>query len=258
MASQRGDTVSILVTPSRSGRVLQWTVASWMMNAALTGLAGVCVLAILGGAAIGRSVILGDRLRQAELQVDSLRTQCERIELLERRMSEMAELDAKIKFLAGMDSYQSVEPTGPAVSADAGSGAVPSAPHTAPHRGPISRRFGETADGGQPHPGIDIPGKVGTPIVAAGGGRVIESRLDPQLGNLVVIDHGEGLTTRYGHASELLVQPGDEVGEGAVIARLGNTGQSSAPHLHFEVLHNGQPVNPEAFIEEYRARTRAK
>ncbi|MBK8229154.1 MAG: M23 family metallopeptidase [Candidatus Eisenbacteria bacterium] len=258
MASQRGDTVSILVTPSRSGRVLQWTVSTWVINSVLAGLGGVCLLAILGGAAIGRSVVLGDRLREAELQVDSLRTQCERIELLERRVNEMAELDAKIKFLAGVDSYQEVETAGPMATADDGVGASPSAPRTAPHRGPISRRFGESADGGQPHPGIDIPGRVGAPIVAAGGGRVIESRLDPQLGNLVVIDHGEGLTTRYGHASELLVQVGDDVGEGTLIARLGNTGQSSAPHLHFEVLHNGQPVNPEAFIEEYRARTRAK
>lgn len=98
------------------------------------------------------------------------------------------------------------------------------------------------------HEGVDFPGDVGTPIVAAAAGVVIVSEVHPGYGNLIEIDHGKGLTTRYAHCSKLLVPPGAFVKRGQRIAELGSTGRSTGPHLHFEVRSNGRSVNPNNFL----------
>lgn len=98
------------------------------------------------------------------------------------------------------------------------------------------------------HEGVDFPGDIGTPIVAAAAGMVLVSEIHPGYGNLIEIDHGKGLTTRYAHCSKLLVQPGAFVRRGQKIAELGSTGRSTGPHLHFEVRSNGASVNPNDFL----------
>lgn len=94
------------------------------------------------------------------------------------------------------------------------------------------------------HEGVDFPGDTGTPVFAAAAGMVIVSEVHPGYGNLIEIDHGKGLTTRYAHCSRLLVQPGVFVRRGQKIAELGSTGRSTGPHLHFEVRRRGQPERP--------------
>lgn len=98
------------------------------------------------------------------------------------------------------------------------------------------------------HEGVDFPGEVGTPISAAAAGMVIVAEVHPGYGNLIEIDHGKGLTTRYAHCSRLLVQPGVFVRRGQKIAELGSTGRSTGPHLHFEVRANGASMNPNNFL----------
>ncbi len=94
------------------------------------------------------------------------------------------------------------------------------------------------------HTGVDFGASYGAAIHAAGGGTVILAHYSSGYGNCVVIDHGNGVTTLYGHCSALLVSVGDIVHQGQTIARVGATGMATGPHLHFEVRHNGVPVNP--------------
>jgi murein DD-endopeptidase MepM/ murein hydrolase activator NlpD len=98
------------------------------------------------------------------------------------------------------------------------------------------------------HSGLDFAAPMGTPIMAAAGGRVVFAGFKPDYGWSVDIEHGNGLTTRYGHASRLRVQVGDLVEPGDTIADVGSTGRSTGPHLHFEVLRLGAATDPKAYL----------
>ncbi|MET0186153.1 MAG: M23 family metallopeptidase [Achromobacter sp.] len=98
------------------------------------------------------------------------------------------------------------------------------------------------------HEGLDFSAPPGTPILAAAGGVVVESSFHPSYGNMVEIDHGDGLMTRYAHAQALLVKRGDLIERGQLVARVGSTGRSTGPHLHFEVRLAGQALDPKLFL----------
>ncbi len=98
------------------------------------------------------------------------------------------------------------------------------------------------------HQGVDIASQYGNKVTATGSGVVLEAGHWDYLGNLVVIDHGFGFTTRYGHLASIIVKPGDRVKRYQVIGYVGNTGRSSAPHLHYEVWYYDKPLNPMNFI----------
>ena len=99
------------------------------------------------------------------------------------------------------------------------------------------------------HEGIDFPAEVGTPIVAAASGKVILAETQREYGKMIELDHGNGLVSRYAHASTLNVHEGDLVVRGQRIAAVGSTGRSTGPHLHFEVRLNGVPQNPARFLQ---------
>lgn len=125
-------------------------------------------------------------------------------------------------------------------------------PSTTPVAGPVGSGFGFRTDPftgrGALHTGLDFPADVGTPIVAAAGGMVVTTEVHPGYGNMVEVDHGNGLVTRYAHASKVLVKTGDLVKRGQAVAQVGNTGRSTGPHLHFEVLVDRVPQNPARFL----------
>jgi murein DD-endopeptidase MepM/ murein hydrolase activator NlpD len=89
---------------------------------------------------------------------------------------------------------------------------------------------------------------VGTPITAAAGGVVVNVQHHPAYGQMIELDHGNGLITRYAHTSKILVKQNDLVRRGQPIALVGTTGRSTGPHLHFEVLVDGVPQNPVKFL----------
>jgi murein DD-endopeptidase MepM/ murein hydrolase activator NlpD len=115
-----------------------------------------------------------------------------------------------------------------------------------PVHGPVTSGFG--VRWGRMHEGIDIAVPVGTPVVAAAAGTVIAAGWLGGYGNLVVIDHGNGLATAYGHNSSLAVGVGQTVAQGQVISYSGNTGHSTGPHVHFEVRVNGAAVDPVGYL----------
>jgi len=98
------------------------------------------------------------------------------------------------------------------------------------------------------HKGLDIATRSGTPVIAPADGLVVFAGREGGFGNMVVIDHGYGITTRYGHNSSLEVKLGQKVKRGDMIARVGNTGRSTGPHVHYEVAVNGVSVNPSRYI----------
>jgi murein DD-endopeptidase MepM/ murein hydrolase activator NlpD len=117
-----------------------------------------------------------------------------------------------------------------------------------PIAGWISSGFGQRTDPftGDPafHQGLDISAEHGTPIHAPADGVVDHAGFNGNYGNLVMLDHGFGLVTRYGHLSRFSVVPGQQVQRGEVIGFVGSTGRSTSPHLHYEVLVNGRVTNP--------------
>jgi murein DD-endopeptidase MepM/ murein hydrolase activator NlpD len=129
--------------------------------------------------------------------------------------------------------------------------APPSTPAGAPHfiwpvSGPITSPFGMRW--GSLHPGIDIGVPSGTPVHAAAAGKVVWCGWESGYGNLVVIDHGGGYATAYGHNTRVAVSCGSEVAQGQVIAYSGCTGFCTGPHVHFEVRVNGTPVDPLGYL----------
>ena len=98
------------------------------------------------------------------------------------------------------------------------------------------------------HKGLDIANREGSPIIATADGVVVSTGPKGLLGNMVRIDHGHGMVTRYGHLSKMLVKRGQAVKRGDKIALMGNTGRSTGPHLHYEIHLNGIPVNPQKYI----------
>jgi murein DD-endopeptidase MepM/ murein hydrolase activator NlpD len=115
-----------------------------------------------------------------------------------------------------------------------------------PVSGPVTSGFGWRW--GRMHEGIDIAVGSGTPVHAAQSGRVIVAGWMGGYGNLVVIDHGGGLSTAYGHNNSFAVGSGQSVSQGQVVAYSGNTGNSTGPHVHFEVRVNGSPVDPLGYL----------
>lgn len=99
------------------------------------------------------------------------------------------------------------------------------------------------------HEGLDFTAEKGTPIYAAADGIVSQAESTPDYGNIVKVDHGSGLETRYAHASRVLVKPGERVEKGQLIAEVGNTGRSTGAHLHFEVRLNGVALDPRKYLQ---------
>jgi murein DD-endopeptidase MepM/ murein hydrolase activator NlpD len=166
--------------------------------------------------------------------------------LLSKVSSDRADLEEHTGALAAESAalaarIRGVQSTAPTTgSAPSGAGFI------WPVSGPLTSTFGPRW--GRMHEGIDISGSTGTGIAAAAGGSVILAGWQGGYGNLVVVDHGGGLSTAYAHLSSIAVGVGQAVGQGSVVGGLGNTGNSTGPHLHFEVRINGGAVDPLGYL----------
>jgi murein DD-endopeptidase MepM/ murein hydrolase activator NlpD len=128
-----------------------------------------------------------------------------------------------------------------------------SLPDLWPVNGRVSSKFGYRLDPftfrRSYHKGIDIAASYGTSIKASASGKVILAGSYNELGKTVIVDHGNGITTVYGHTSKVLVKKGQTVKKGAVIAKVGSSGRSTGSHLHFEIRINGEPIDPFKYLD---------
>ncbi|ACL19197.1 murein DD-endopeptidase MepM/ murein hydrolase activator NlpD [Desulfitobacterium sp. LBE] len=129
-------------------------------------------------------------------------------------------------------------------SASRGSGLVPAL--VRPYGGYVSSYYGYR--GSEFHTGIDYAGSSGDPFVAAAAGTVVAAGRQGNYGNCILVDHGNGIQTRYAHASKILVKVGQSVSQGETIGLVGSTGRSTGSHLHFEIIVNGDTVNPANYV----------
>jgi murein DD-endopeptidase MepM/ murein hydrolase activator NlpD len=190
---------------------------------------------------------------------------------IEKSFKRNQELTARLAKMAGVDlesltgqpriNFDSLAPmakveTDPAIAPEVESLMTPEQllqshmPHGRPLFGWITRPFSAVDDGeGGQHTGIDFAVKEGTAVAATASGVVSFAGWDDYLGNLVVIDHGNGYLTSYGHNREILVKKEDKITRGEVIALSGNTGRSTAPHLHYEIMKDGTPIDPAPYLD---------
>jgi len=123
-----------------------------------------------------------------------------------------------------------------------------------PVRGAVNSEFGRRPspweEGTEFHPGLDIAADTGTPVHAPAPSSVVFAGRQPDFGLTVILEHGRDIRSIYGHLSKVLVSTGQTVGRGQLIALTGNSGKSTGPHLHYQILVKGQPVNPRAYLWE--------
>ena len=117
-----------------------------------------------------------------------------------------------------------------------------------PVTGIISSRYGDRESRSSGHGGLDIAAPLGTKIYACGDGTIVQAGPYGGYGNLVIIDHGNGVQTYYGHCSKIYVKKGQTVKSGENIAAVGSTGDSTGPHLHLEIRMNGNTINPQKYL----------
>ncbi|MFO8173762.1 MAG: M23 family metallopeptidase [Gemmatimonadota bacterium] len=218
---------------------------------------GVLVLAIMAASwwFLALEATRGWRL---EAVVDSLEGERAQVLALARRMEEVEAGYEHLRSLFG----PSADPVAPdlwlppsGISGSRGTGTNPASEESLPAVWPLTEPGFITqpliqGSGGRNHPGLDIAIPTGSYIRAAGAGRVLRGGEDPIYGRFVVLDHGGGYQTVYAHASMILVDRGETVRRGEVIALTGSTGQSTAPHLHFEILLEGLPLDPISMVEQ--------
>ena len=195
-------------------------------------------------------------------RVTGLEAEVARLEAEQAKVAELAENLARaeeqyeqVRRLLGVEGARSPQEVAlpplrgddaPAVATVAQAGRLSAWPLTQPGFITQGREGGE----GATHPGLDIAVPADSYIRAAGAGTVSDAGVDEIYGQYILIDHGDGLASMYGHASRLFVEPGDPVEQNQVIALSGSTGRSTAPHLHFEIRRNGEPVDPLAYVRQ--------
>jgi len=196
----------------------------------VSGLAGLPVPKTKEIAAVGGPLVASRELSMQELQDAMVGFE----QLATQRNTSLSELESQ---LFDLKLKRMMTPTQkPVVGAEVGSG--------------FGWRMDPFSGRSALHTGLDFAASTGTPILAAAGGVVVEQVTHPEYGNMLEIDHGNGLVTRYAHASKILVKKGDLIKRGQKVAEIGSTGRSTGPHLHFEVWVQGVPQDPEKFLAQ--------
>jgi murein DD-endopeptidase MepM/ murein hydrolase activator NlpD len=272
----RGPGYTVMVHRDGSLKSREFHLPLWLLRAG--AIAGAVILVAVGVIVVAYGPIVAAAAREPLLSA-----QVTRLTRENRRVAELAaaldDAEARYAQLRGMLGAQIGTP--PATGGTAGPGGEerlyvapplvarapadrgdsgtttevgPSAPHLWPLAVPSYRTRGMVGANSpqESHPGIDLAVPVGSDVLATGGGLVREAGQDSAYGLFVLIQHPEGYQSMYGHLSRLLVARNDAVQAGQIIALSGNTGRSTAPHLHFEIRRGGKSIDPLTLVREGR------
>jgi murein DD-endopeptidase MepM/ murein hydrolase activator NlpD len=267
----RPDGYTIIVHKNGALASRQVRVSAWLARALLITAITVIVVVAVIVAAYGPILAAAAREPFLQRRVAQLTRENQRVEELAAALSQAEARYAHLRGMLGArlpaasrdtSQYASGEERlyiappilarAPVRTADSAAEVGPSVPHRWPLSVPSFRTRGMVS-GSQSeelHPGIDLAVPEGSDVRASGGGTVEAAGNDSSYGLFVLLRHPAGYETMYGHLSRLLVTRGDDVRAGQVIALSGNTGRSTAPHLHFEIRHNGRSVDPSTMVRE--------
>ncbi len=270
----RKESYAVTITSTASSHVTQFRVSRVMVV-----VAGIAI-GLLFLALVTAGLLLGYLLREAgaahQLRSENLymRRELARVVAFEDRVAQLDSTRRAVLKVVGVEEppldpvlesraeqtreapsgeYQGVQPGGAVSAADLRE--MTSTLVQMPLSGPQTREFGPLPDTGLFHLGVDIAGETGAPVVAPGDGLVTFIGSDEILGKVLVISHGPRIQTMYGHASKILVGLGDYIITGQTIAEVGNTGRSSAPHLHFETHCRNLAIDPALVFSTLRPGT---
>lgn len=261
MKAGRGVTVVIQrdgATRSRTVRLPVWTLR-------LGALAGSVLLIALGLVAVLYLPIVraAARVPGLERQVARLQADNAKVRQLSAALDSVELRYAQVRSMIGADivrdplAFAAPLPLAPAIVARVpGESVTPAAGAGAPRSWPLDEpgyvTRGQVGAGGgdEAHPGLDIAVPVGTLVRASGGATVNQVGEDPEYGYFVLLEHPDGYQSMYGHLSRIIVTAGSTVQRGEVIGLSGNTGRSTAPHLHFEIRQGGTALDPRTMVKQ--------
>ena len=236
-------------TDARHGLRMRVWVLKLIVAALIALLIGIALFFSFYGQVLTRAAMAG-KLKEENEQ---LRRYQFKVQLLEENLKEARRLVNRLTELAGIDFEFTELPDDSTLFAsfDAPSAAILTRdagpdltwPSGLPMQGFISQDF-EIESQEHYHPGVDIACAEGTPVLTTAAGTVVFADYDSTYGHLIVVQHSDTVMTLYGHNSEILVEAGQKVMAGSRIALSGNTGKSTAPHLHYEVRVNDEPIDP--------------
>jgi murein DD-endopeptidase MepM/ murein hydrolase activator NlpD len=269
--SQRGVTIVVQVDGDLNTR--QFRLPLWAFTVGKWAAVLVVILLALFFAFAGPLTRSAGRVPGLEREVARLRVENSRVQELATALNHAEASYQDLRRMLGIRAGDVAKPGAPAGAAPAastqdlmtapavvartpGGSPVYETGASAPSHWPVdvtgfvTRGQVRHGDQSEAHPGIDIAVAVGTQIRASGGGTVLMAGTDTAYGLFVLLRHPGGYESMYGHASRVLVREGDEVTAGQVIALSGNTGRSTAPHLHFEIRREGRSLDPLTLVKE--------
>ncbi len=275
MAKRRRRQLSVLVIPDDGSRTLEFKLSYWLLWATVGAVGVLLVLVVIGGGFYWKARTWEQAAQAFKRENTRLKSEVERVEELAQMMGYMKQVDQQLRHMLSSrvnlaPAAYSVPPTSPPVLSGvevseqittvvgrfAPRFQEPLDPRWTPSSWPISRSVGwvtaefEERSGvlQNQHLGIDIAAPEGTVVRATADGVVVVAGVSEVLGQMVAVDHNGVFLTRYGHNSILLVSDREDVRRGQPIALVGNSGHSSGPHLHYEVLEGGGHQNPRQYL----------
>lgn len=255
--------VTVIVQPDAKLASRTYRLPVWLLRLGAAAVATLLAALALGLVLYGPIVRTAARVPGLERDLAGLRADNAKVQKLAAAVDSVESRYTQLRQMIGADivrspvAVSSALPVAPPLrSRGAAAGSRYETGPTEPHHWPLDEagyltrgRIGDDSNT-EAHPGIDIAVSAGSVVRAAGGGTVVKAGEDPEYGLFVLLEHPSAYQTMYGHLSRLVVASGDQVEPGAVLGLSGNSGRSTAPHLHFEIRHEGRTIDPLAMVKE--------